>query len=119
MLPLDTVEPAWHPEEWETEMALGSDQRRKERRQRIKATFPNSHVEAALDLLHLTDMAWHDCYGPKDLAVPDRVLEDILLLADGGLVALIRVAREAVIDFRDVRLAADALRSEPETTSAG
>ena len=91
-------------------MAVGSEQRRAERRRRVAAEFPRGHVEAALDLLHLTDMAWHDCYGPRDLALPDRVLDDMLLLADGGLVALIRVAREAVIDFRDVRLAADALR---------
>lgn len=72
-------------------------------------------MEAALDLLHLVDTAWHDCYGPRDLALPDRVLDDVLLLADGGLVALIRVAHEAVIDFRDVRLAADGVRDRDET----
>jgi hypothetical protein len=91
-------------------MALGSEQRRVERRRRIEAEFPSSHVEAALDLLHLTDMAWHDCYGPRELALPDDVLDDVLLLADGGLVALIRNARQAVADFRDVRVAADDLR---------
>jgi len=94
-------------------MALGSDQRRAERRPRIEATFPAGHAEAALDLLHLTDLAWHDCFGPRDLAIPDDVLDDILLLADGGLVALIRVARQAVMDFRDVRVAADHLRTQP------
>jgi hypothetical protein len=88
-------------------MAVGSAQRREERRKRIEATFPSSHVDAALDLLHLADMAWHDCYGPQDLAMPDRVLEDVLLLADGGLVPLARVALRAVIDFRDVRMDAD------------
>lgn len=96
-------------------MAIGSAQRREERRQSIEASFPSNHVEAALDLLHLTDMAWHDCFGPDELALPDRVLEDVLLLADGGLVALVRVAREAVIDFRDVRVAADGRRSQAET----
>ena len=70
-------------------MAIGSEQRRTERRQRIEAQFPSSHIEAALDLLHLTDMAWHDCYGPKELALPDIVLQDVLFLADGDLVALI------------------------------
>jgi hypothetical protein len=85
---------------------------REKRRQRIETTFPSSHVEAALDLLHLTDMAWHDCYGPEDLALPDRVLEDVLLLADGGLVALVRIAHQAVIDFRDVKVAADDHRSQ-------
>jgi hypothetical protein len=56
-------------------------------------------------------MAWHDCY-PKDLAVDPDVLADILLCCRGDLAELISVAREAVIDFRDVRLAADALRAE-------
>lgn len=93
-------------------MAIGSEERRAERRPRIEAAFPKSHVEAALDLLNLADYAWHDCYGPKELAMPDSVLDDVLLLADGGLVALIRTARNAVIDFRDVRLSANRVREE-------
>jgi hypothetical protein len=96
-------------------MAIGSAQRREERRQSIEATFPSNHVEAALDLLHLTDMAWHDCYGPEDLALPDHVVEDVLLLADGGLVALVSIAHQAVIDFRDVQVAADNRRSQAGT----
>ena len=96
-------------------MPIGSEQRRTERRQRIEARFPSSHIEAALNLLHLTDLAWHDCYGPEELAMPDIVLEDVLFLADGDLVALIRTARQAVIDFRDVRMEADELRSRAET----
>jgi len=95
-------------------MAVGSDQRRKERRRRIEAEFPSSHVEAALDLLHLTDMAWHDCYGPEELALPETVLDDVLLLADGGVVALIRIARRAVIDFRDIGVEADYRRNHTE-----
>jgi hypothetical protein len=93
-------------------MAIGSQQRRGERRPRIRAEFPRDHVDAALDLLHLGDMAWHDCYGPRELEIPPGVLNDILLLADGDLARLIRVTREAVIDFRDVRLAADRRRSQ-------
>jgi hypothetical protein len=96
-------------------MAIGSAQRREERRQSIEATFPSNHVEAALDLLHLTDMAWHDCYGPEDLALPDHIVEDVLLLADGGLVALVSIAHQAVIDFRDVQVAADNRRSQAGT----
>jgi hypothetical protein len=92
-------------------MAIGSRQRRAERRPRIKELFDPKHVDAALDLLHLTDMAWHDCYGPRELEVPPRVLDDILMLAEGDLATLIRVAREAVIDFRDVRTAADDRRA--------
>ena len=92
-------------------MAIGSEQRRTERRPRIRERFPRQHVDAALDLLHLTDMAWHDCYGPRELEIPPRVLDDILVIADGDLATLIRTARDAVIDFRDVRLAADDKRT--------
>ncbi|MBM7494490.1 hypothetical protein JOD64_005712 [Micromonospora luteifusca] len=92
-------------------MALGSEQRRAERKPRIEGLFAGRQVEAALDLLHLMDMAWHDCYGPRELEVPPAVLDDVLLLAEGDLAALIVVAREAVIDFRDVRVAADARRA--------
>jgi hypothetical protein len=68
-------------------------------------------VEAALDLLYLGDLAWHDCYGPQDLEIPADVLDDVLLLATGDLAALIRAVRAAAIDFRDVRMAADAVRA--------
>ncbi len=69
-------------------------------------------AEAALDLLALTDMAWHDCYGPHELEMPAHVLDDVLLLAQGNLAVLIRAAQEAVIDFRDVRMAADYERAK-------
>ena len=92
-------------------MAIGSEQRRHERRPRIVGAFPGGHVDAALDLLHLADMAWHDCYGPGELAIPPEVLDDILLLADGDLSELVRVARQAVIDYRDLRVAADRRRA--------
>jgi len=100
-------------------MAIVSEQRRRERRPRIRERFPRPHVEAALDLLHLTDMAWHDCFGPRELEIPPRVLDDILVLADGDLATLIRIAREAVIDFRDVRLAADDKRASAPSMGAG
>jgi len=92
-------------------MAIGSEQRRRQRRPSMTASLPGEQVEAALDLLHLADMAWHDCYGPKELEVPAAVLDDILLLAGGDLPRLVRVTRQAVIDFRDVRVAADAERA--------
>lgn len=93
-------------------MAIGSQQRRAERRPRVAELFSPEQVEAVLDLLHLVDMAWHDCYGPRELEIPPRVLDDVLLLAEGDLATLIQVARAAVIDFRDVRVAADAKRAE-------
>ncbi|MGN9910085.1 hypothetical protein ACTMTJ_21280 [Phytohabitans sp. LJ34] len=93
-------------------MAVGSAQRRQERKPLVEASFAPREVEAALDLLHLTDMAWHDCYGPRELEIPARVLDDVLLLARGDPAALISVARAAVIDFRDVRVAADHERAK-------
>lgn len=92
-------------------MALGSAQRRAERRARIEASFPAGQVEAALDLLALADSAWHDAYGPRDLEVPGDVLDDILLLAGGDLATLVTTARAAVTDFRDVRMSADQVRA--------
>lgn len=92
-------------------MAIGSDQRRQERKPRIEALFAARDIEAVLDLLHLTDMAWHDCYGPRELEMPPQVLNDVLLLAAGDLATLVRVARAAVLDFRDVRVAADEERA--------
>jgi hypothetical protein len=96
-------------------MATGSEQRRAERAPRVAAAFRQEHVEAALDLLHLADMAWHDCYGPRELELPEPVLNDILLLANGDLAALIRLTRHAVIDFRDVRVEAEGLRAETDS----
>jgi hypothetical protein len=91
-------------------MAVGSEQRRSARRRDVEALFAADEVEAVLDLLHLADMAWHDCY-PGDLEVTPRVLEDVLLCAEGDLATLVRVTRQAVIDFRDVRMAADSIRA--------
>ncbi|MDS0140103.1 MULTISPECIES: hypothetical protein [unclassified Amycolatopsis] len=93
-------------------MAVGSEQRRRERTPRIEAQFSSKNVEAALDLLHLADLAWHDCYGPRELELPPQVLDDVLLLSEGNLAKLIRNARAAVVDFRDVRVAADDKRAE-------
>ncbi|MFB6398124.1 hypothetical protein [Polymorphospora lycopeni] len=87
-------------------MAVGSAQRRGERLPRIAASFRQPEVEAALDLLELADLAWHDCYGPQELCLPPDVLDDVLVLADGDLAALARMARAAVRDHRDVRVAA-------------
>jgi hypothetical protein len=95
-------------------MAIGSSQRRQERKPRIEAQFSSKDVEAALDLLHLADMAWHDCYGPRELEMPAQVLDDVLLLAKGSLAGLVRNAFDAVQDFRDIRMAADGERTKSQ-----
>jgi hypothetical protein len=88
-------------------VAIGAEQRRRERHAQVAALY-GTHTEAALDLLDLADRAWHDSY-PADLALRPDVLADVLLLAAGDLAELVRVARLAVVDFRDVRLATDAV----------
>jgi hypothetical protein len=44
--------------------------------------------------------------------MPAQVLDDVLLLAAGNLVKLIRISRSAVLDFRDIRMAADSERTK-------
>lgn len=64
---------------------------------------------AALDLLDLLELAWHDAHG--DIAPPADVVEDVWVAAGGDLGKLASASRLAVIDWRDLRLAADEVRS--------
>lgn len=61
----------------------------------------------ALDLLELTELAWHDCYG--EVTPPDQVIDDIFAVAQGTLAGLVRAARLAIEDFRDLRMKANLL----------
>jgi hypothetical protein len=90
-------------------VAIGRDERRAERRTRLSTVFAAGCLDAALDVLDLMDLAWHDCYG--EVAPPASVLEDMLCLAEGDLGMFVRHARLAVIDSRDLRVAADAKRT--------
>ena len=65
-------------------------------------------ADAALDLLELTEFAWHDCYG--EVSPPDQVVEDMLVVSGGRIELLASAARLAVEDFRGLRLNADAVR---------
>lgn len=90
-------------------MVTGREQRRSERRTKVAVLFAD-RTDRALDLLELLEMAWHDTYGEP--TPPEAVIDDVLLLSGGSLRQLVRRAREAVTDWRDVRVAADAVRSE-------
>jgi hypothetical protein len=59
----------------------------------------------ALFVLH----AWHDCYG--EITPSEELVDDILLCSKGKLAQLIRVARQAVSDWRDVKVAAAEIRT--------
>lgn len=90
-------------------MAIGMEERRAERRTKVAVMFAD-RTDRALDLIELMEMAWHDAYG--DVAAPEQVVDDVLLLSEGNLRPLIRWARLAVTDWRDVRVEADRIRRE-------
>ena len=91
-------------------MTIGRAARREERRPRVTAALGAHAAEAALDILELTELAWHDCYG--EVTPPEDVVDDIVVCSRGELPGFARAARLAVTDRRDLRLAADAIRRE-------
>jgi len=88
-------------------MAISRADRRRERSLRARQQF-GGDAEVALDLLELVELAWHDCYG--EVSPPDAVVEDIWRVSGGDLRELVRAARLAVADHRDLRISADQLR---------
>lgn len=82
--------------------------RRELRRPAVQALF-GTDADAALDVLELTEFAWHDCYGV--VSPPNDVVSDILKVSEGRLNLLSRAARLAVEDYRDLRLQAEAIDS--------
>jgi hypothetical protein len=59
-------------------------------------------------------LAWHDCYG--EITPSEQIIDDILLCSGGDIAKLIRVARLAVTDWRDLTLLAEQLRTAPNPT---
>lgn len=92
-------------------MAVGRAERREGRRTKVAVLFAD-RTDRALDLIELMEMAWRDT---RDEAFPpEEVIDDVLLLSLGNLPRLIRWARIAVTDPREVKAAADALRADYE-----
>ncbi len=89
-------------------MVVGRVGRREQRRARVATVIGGAGLDAALDLLELLELAWHDSYG--EVTPPDDVIDDILVLSEGSLAGLIAAAHLAVTDWRDARIAADGLR---------
>lgn len=88
-------------------VAISRADRRAARSQRARREF-GPDAEAALDLLELTDLAWHDCY--DEITPSEQIVDDMFVVAGGSLAGLIQAARLAVEDFRDLRVAADRVR---------
>ena len=84
--------------------------RRAKRRDRVVAALGDASANAALDLLELVEYAWHDCYG--EVTPSEEIVDDVLLVSRGTLGGMISAAHLAVTDWRDLKVAADALRSE-------
>lgn len=88
-------------------MAISSADRRAACASRAKEHF-GPEADAVLDALELLELAWHDCYGEP--TPPEQVVEDVWVVSEGDLARLVSAARLAVVDFRDLRVNADALR---------
>jgi hypothetical protein len=89
-------------------MAVSRAQRRIEREPRVIAVFGDEGAPRALDL-ELVEYAWHDCY--QEISPPEEIIDDMLLLSDGRIDRLIAVARLAITDWRDLKVAADTRRN--------
>lgn len=71
--------------------------------------FGEERAETALDLLELTELAWHDCY--EEPSPSEDIVDDMLLLSEGNIGRLVEVALLGVADRRDLKLAAEEYRS--------
>lgn len=84
---------------------IGRSEGRRAREARAVAVFGDELAPAALDLLELVELAWHDCYG--EISPSDDVIDQILTVSRGDLAELVRACRLAVTDRRDLALRAD------------
>jgi hypothetical protein len=86
-------------------VAVSRAERRAARRGEVERVIGEANADAALDLLELIELAWHDCYG--EVTPPDQVIADILVVSRGQLSRLISAGLLAVKDHRDLRVAAN------------
>jgi hypothetical protein len=49
----------------------------------VESVLGSSQASAGLDLLELTEYAWHDCY--REITPPDDVILNILICSRGEL----------------------------------
>jgi hypothetical protein len=92
-------------------MAVGRQERFELIRPRVAELFGNSPgvIERVARVFELMEIAWHDVYGEP--SPPREVVDDVLTCSGGTLEGLVDSAWGAVIDWRDLRLAADARRN--------
>ena len=75
---------------------VGRADRRDHREAGVRAVFAESETSAALDLLELTELAWHDVY--DEISPSEEIVDDMLVVSQGTLQGLVRAARLAVTD---------------------
>jgi hypothetical protein len=93
-------------------LAVGRAARRAERSSLVESALGESQASAGLDLLELVEYAWHDCYG--EITPSDDVILNILICSRGKLSEMVRAAKLAVVDWRDLQLWAERGQSEGE-----
>jgi hypothetical protein len=97
-------------------VVVGRAARRAERAALVESVLGTTDASAGLDLLELTELAWHDCYG--EVTPPDEVILNILICSRGKLAGMVQAAHLAVTDWRDLQLWAADVRSK-EHVDAG
>ena len=91
-------------------MTVGRDERFEERKPRVVAVFGDDEetLRSVFEVFALMEMAWHDCYG--EITPPEEVVENVLVCSGGTIDGLVSAAHLAVIDRRDLWIAAEAIR---------
>src|SRR3954451_17654490 len=92
-------------------VAVGGEERFNAIRSRVVAIFgaDDATVERVARVIRLLELAWHDLYG--ELSPPDEVVDDVLMCSERTIEGLVDSVSEAVTDWRDLRVAADAQRN--------
>ena len=96
-------------------VAIGRAARRAERLPRVVAIFGQEVAPVVLDLLELTELAWHDCY--EEITPPEELIEQILFCSRGDLRLLVQAARLAMADRRDLKVWGDKLREDGKASA--
>lgn len=87
-------------------MAVGRRERFESIRPRVVELYgtANDTIERVARVFELMELAWHDAYGEP--APPQNVVDDVLTCSRGTLEGLVDAAHLAVVDSRDLAVAA-------------
>src|SRR5215472_4928984 len=77
--------------------AVGRYAHRAERSSLVESVLGKSQASGDLDLLELTEYAWHDCHG--EITPSDEVILNILICSQGVALRMIHAATVAIVDW--------------------